>query len=259
MGVQKGFSKNTRESRKSYNLSFLTTGEEKMRIKKQRGQLAMLSLVLFWGIQSVIAAPTYMTDGLMGWERGTAGSTWQEWSFTEEDATVPEASYNPYGTTEATLYGYDGSVSFGWKDSILGRQGVWTGDPVFVELLIPNSPEANPMKTVWFEMDYRAVTMLNPTILVEDGFTVEQIYYDSGLRRDQNGMVIDDWRTMVVGWNIYPNPSYEIISFALAGTGGYVDRISVDTICVPVPEPGAIVLGGIGVSLVGFWKRKRAL
>lgn len=258
MGAAKRISRRIlRKMREIKNAVFYTAGERMMRIKKQLGQFAVLFLVLFWGFQSVTAAPTYIADGLMEWQRGADGSTWQEWTFDEEINIIPEASFNSYGTPKAAFSGCDGSVSFGWKDSILGRQGVWTGDPVFVELWIPNSPAANAVKTVWFEMEYRAVSMLSPTILVEDGFEVEQIYYNSGLRRDRYGMVIDDWRTMVVGWNIYPNPSQETISFALAGTGGFVDRIAVDTICVP--EPGAMVLGGIGVSLVGFWKRKRAL
>ncbi len=228
-----------------------------MKIKVQYGRLTMLLLTVCFFAAPVTAAPTYITEGLMSWQRGDAGSTWQEWTFDQgADPAIADLFYNPYGTPEASFTGTDGSVVFGWNDMILGRQGVWTGDPVFVELLIPNSPEANPVKTIWFEMDYRAVSMLNPTVLVGEGFEVEQIYYDSGLRRDEYGQVIDDWRTMVVGWTVYPNPSQEIISFALAGTGGFVDRVSVDTVCVP--EPTSLILGGMGVWLIGFWKRTRA-
>lgn len=230
-----------------------------MRIQKQMVRAAVFCVVCCLGIQSVLAAPSYITDGLMDWQRGTDGSTWQEWTFNEGTAAVPDDGCNPYGTASSVLYGTDGSVSFGWHQAILGREGVWTGDPIFVELLIPNSQEANSVKTLWFEMDYRAVTMLNPSILVGDGFEVEQIYYDSGLRRDSNGVVIDDWRTMVVGWNIYPNPFEETITFALAGTGGFVDRISVDTLCRPIPEPSSLLLGGIGVFTASFLKRKKAI
>jgi len=229
-----------------------------MNRKKKISSPVVCLMFLWMMLQPVLAAPTYITESLMDWQRGDEGSAWQEWTFEQGIApAAPDAADNPYGTAMATIYGYDGSVTFGWKSAILGREGVWTGDPVFVELLIPDCPDNNPVKTVWFEMDYRAVTMLNPTIQVGDGFEAEMFYYDSGLRRDQNGFVIDDWRTMVIGWNIYPNPSQEIIAFALAGTGGFVDRISVDTMCRPIPEPSAFLLSGIGVYMASLVKRKK--
>jgi hypothetical protein len=235
-------------------------GEKMMKRKKKMGKTVVWLAGFLMTVHAVLAAPSYITDGLMDWQRGADGSTWQEWTFEQGMApAAPDAGFNPYGTASAAIYGYDGSVSFGWKPAILGREGVWTGDPVFVELLIPDSPDANPVKTIWFEMDYRAVTMLNPALLVGDGFEVEPFYYDSGLRRDQNGIVIDDWRTMVIGWNIYPNPSQEIITFALAGTGGFVDRISVDTMCRPIPEPSALLLSGIGVFMAAYFKRRKAI
>jgi hypothetical protein len=236
------------------------TGEKMMRMKKKTEKIIVWLAGLLVAVQTAFASPSYITEGLMDWQRGDDGSTWQEWTFEQGVApAAPEAAFNPYGTALATIYGYDGSVSFGWKPAILGREGVWTGDPVFVELLIPDSPDANPVKTVWFEMDYRAVTMLTPALIVGDGYQVEPFYYDSGLRRDQNGIVIDDWRTMVIGWNIYPNPSQEIIAFALAGTGGFVDRISVDTMCRPIPEPSGLLLSGIGVITASFLKRKKTI
>jgi hypothetical protein len=73
------------------------------------------------------------------------------------------------------------------------------------------------------------------------------------------------------GFKIIPNPKVEKIWFTIPlGTasiepGGtisnpetsiaYLDYIHADTMCIPVP--GAILLGGIGVSFVGCWMRRR--
>jgi hypothetical protein len=202
---------------------------------------------------ALLAAPSY--DGLMDWTRGDTGSTWQEWTFDDADnPAVPENFSNP-GIPTAVLDGQSSaSVTFGWKATWEGRTGVWAGDPIFVDLIIPNFETDNPVKKIWFEMDYLAVSMLAPTVLVDGAYQVEQVYADYGLDAGQN-----EWRTMVIGWEIYPNPYSETITFALAGTGGFVDRISVDTQCVPIPAPGAILLGSLGVLLTGYMKRRNSI
>ena len=221
------------------------------------------SLLIVFGlcfVTVVLAEPSYIDQSMMDWDRGDAGSTWQEWTFDDADnPAAPEYASNP-GSPLATITGQSGSAPFQWNALVKGREGVWSGDPVFVNLFIPNFETDNPVKKIWFEMDYRAVEMLNPVVQVDDSFDVETVYYDSGIRYDDGGNVIDDWRTMVIGWEITPNPSFETIQFALAGTGGFVDRISVDTICVnPVPAPGAMLLSGIGVMIAGYLKRRENL
>jgi hypothetical protein len=60
---------------------------------------------------------------------------------------------------------------------------------------------------------------------------------------------------MVVGWKICPNPTEEMIRFELWATGGFVNSVNSDTICV-VPVPAAIPPAGLGLLLIRKLKRK---
>lgn len=215
-------------------------------MKKMNLLLAVLTLCLS---TAALAAPTYTS--MMTWNRGDAGSTYQDWTFDDADnPAAPESTNNPGATATFSEFPvYPQSVSLGWQSTVSGRSGVWQGDALMVDLFIPNFQTPNPVKTIWFEMDYQAVSMSKPTVTVDSGYRVEKIYEDLGAQ-------VDGWRTMVFGWKIYPNPNYESIRFGLAGTGGFVDRISVDTMCSPVPAPGAILLAGMGIAGAGYLKRR---
>jgi hypothetical protein len=189
----------------------------------------------------VQAAPTYISDGLMTWQRGTDGSTWQEWTFdTAQNPASPEQFYNPYGNPAIQLTGSGGSVPFMWKN------GVWMGDPVWATITVPNNPQPNPYKTIWFEMVYKAVDSILPGVSAGQGYRIEQSYFSD---RAYSGA----WRVMTFGWTISPNPALE--TFTFARTGGFVTSVSIDTLCV-VPVPGAILLVGIGLGTVGLIRKR---
>ena len=218
---------------------------------KQYGKLLLTVVVLVGSVSW--ATTSYIDNNLMSWARWDAGSTWQEWTFDDADnPAAPESSFNLYGNPFAAFQGTDGglhgSVDFGWMSSWSGRSGVWSGNLLEVEVFIPNDPAGNPYKIIWFEMEYQAVAVLqSPTVVLGANYQVEQFHYDAGA-------VTDGWRTMVVGWKIWPNPTDETIKFSLWGTGGFVNSISIDTLCV-IPEPATLTILGLGG--VVLLRRKR--
>jgi len=192
------------------------------------------------------SSPAYIQNGLVGidnnvlkWSRGSSGSTWQEWTFDDNDnPAAPESSFNLYGVPTAIMTGTNGSVNFDWYASTLGGTGVWAGDMLKIVLDIPNQPQQNPFKIIWFEAVYRATAIVqDPVLTVSSGFQWQRFYYD-------NGGTANQWRTMVAGFKIWPNPTQEHVSISLWGTGGFFTAMSVDTLCVP--EPVTLLLLGLG-------------
>lgn len=209
-----------------------------------RKAFVFLAIVLFASV--VQSSPAYIQNGLVGvedgvlkWSRGSEGSTWQEWTFDENDnPAAPERRFNQNGNPVAVMTGTNGSVPFGWYASTLGGTGVWAGDTLNVVLNIPNQPQQNPYKIVWFEAIYRATTIVqDPLLSVAPGFQWERFYYN-------NGGTANAWRTMIAGFKVWPNPTQEAVSISLWGTGGFVTAMSVDTLCVP--EPVTLLLLGLG-------------
>jgi hypothetical protein len=198
----------------------------------------------------LLAAPALAVPSLGGWERGDPGTTYQAWTFDDGDnPALPEIDENPYGTPVAAIQQNDA----GWATSFYGRMGVWGNhpNPLNIALYIPNQPVPNTYKEIWLEIGYKGIIT---GILVEPipGGIVEPILQTNDPVDPTNG-----WYKAIYAWRIYPNPYGENILIGATGTGGFVDYIKVDTICIPAP--GAVLLGSIGVGLVGWLRRRRSL
>jgi len=205
----------------------------------------MKKIVFSLVVCALLAAPASAVPSLGGWwERGDPGSTYQKWEFsTAADPAIPEINQNPYGPPMADIVQSLGHIDY------LGRDGVWVGMPLKIDLYIPNQPVPNTYKEIWLEIGYCG-TLSAITVEPHPGGVVVPLTVTPG------GTI--PWRTAIYGWRIYPNPLDENIMITVGGTGvGYVDYVAVDTICIPAP--GAVLLGSIGVGLVGWLRRRRSL
>jgi hypothetical protein len=191
-------------------------------------------IVTLWLAVPALAVPSWRTN-----PPGQPPTTYQKWTFDDDDYidVVPEIYANVYGTPTANISasGIVHTDPAGWYDEYLGRYGVWHGDITGITLYIPNTP--NPyVKELWVEVGCRgnliSYDILDPQVGVTDlGYTMESVG--------------KGWQKLTFGFQIVPNPVFEVINFVLHDSGADVDYIIVDTICTP--EPATIALFGLGV------------
>ncbi len=238
----------------------------------------MKKILLTMAVLAMVGSVAMAGPSLGYWNNGDAGSTHQVWSFDTGDAVVvaDNGFVNPYGDSDPTATitaEASGSVgSPGWKASHNGKSGVWAGDPVSFKLDINNTPSTEGKKTVWMEITAEFVWISPLIITAYDAdmnvFGSDQISFIGDYSNplypytvtDISGddLDSDQWKSILIGWEIIPNPQSEIITVGIGGTGGFVDKIVVDTMCA-VPAPGALLLGGFGTAIVSFLRRRRSV
>jgi len=88
-----------------------------------------------------------------------------------------------------------------------------------------------------------------------DGMLLDTIAYD--------GSYLSGTSWTIKSYTVTASSGTAILAFAAAGTsdslGGYIDNVCLESSNPAVPAPGAVVLGSLGMSLVGWLKRRRAL
>ena len=179
--------------------------------------------------------------------RGQDGTTYQEWTFDNDDnPAVPEVINNNYGDASASIT--VGFMGEGWLYDLgfSEQTGIWDigGDGGQIVLDIANRPEPLPYKEIWVQVTYFKHISAPPTIDVPGadylgGETV--LIEDTGMG---GGWFLD--QSM---WRIEPNPLQEqIILTSDPSWGSVIDQVVVDTICIPEPASiGLLVLGGLMV------------
>lgn len=183
--------------------------------------------------------------------RGSPNTTYQEWTFDDdENPAVPEINENPYGLPLAEFSTTGSPDNLVWLAEADGHQGVWTGEPLDVELIIPNRPVSDIYKEIWLEVDFQSqILAWSVTPSPVAGNVVEEISHDT------SPIGSSQWSRFTIGWRIYPNPNKERICLAVMGTGALLDRAAVDTICVP--EPATVCLLAVGGLTI--MRRRRIL
>lgn len=213
---------------------------------KKPAVLFLVLPVLLMFSAAALGVPTWRTS-----PAGQPPTTYQQWTFDSNDSidVVPEVSANTYGTATADIE-VSGDVSgiAGWKDTWLGRDGVWHGDLTKIWLTIPNRDVPDDYKEIWIEVGFRGFlidsAILDPTTgITALGSTVDELQ--------------DGWKTLTIGWRIEPNPVEETVYLAFEDSGADLDYVIVDTICIP--EPATLLLLLTGVAAYRHKARRQTL
>ena len=232
----------------------------------------MKKILLAFILSVFLAVPAWATITIP-WQSNQYG-TYQEWNFTSEPpdwSNIPaDVDINPYGTPNASIvaeYDMGGTGNPGWMSSYAGRSGIAYGHKLFIDLDIPNERYEPYYKVVQLELEYMVCAGSSGGLkdwylhaYDPDTASVTLSTNPQWHSWPTNPYVTGSpgtWQDATITWEIYPQPGEEHIYVELWNSGVLLNNIEAATICVPAP--GAILLGGIGIALVGLLKRRRMI
>jgi hypothetical protein len=185
-------------------------------------------------------------------------TTQQVWNFRAEDVSSLNATQwgAVASTTDNAFPCPSGSAPYAVitaSNGIYDPEAKTFSNVESVVLTLGNYPDPNPLK------------IIDLYVYHVGGFSVDNVTISGSTDPLDSVTLLGsnswDFANMTVSyskWEIRPNPTWEEISFTMSGTN-LLGPIGVYTECVPVPVPGAVLLGGFGAGLVGWLRRRRAL